>query len=86
MAQLQMQKDSGAMARDADNFICVSVFLSHLSFSESHVSSSALSEEIQSNLVEVAVKDYGSMKIDKLCSLPLLLLLPGAILPYMTQP
>ena len=51
------------MARDADNFIFVSVFLSHPNTSESRPSSSAISEEIQSGLVEVAVKNHGSIKM-----------------------
>lgn len=51
------------MARDADDFVFVSVFLSHPSVSESHPFSSAVSEEVQSSLVEAAVKNHGSIKM-----------------------
>lgn len=51
------------MARDADKFIFVSVFLSHPSISEHYSSSVAVSEGIRSGLVDVAVKNCGSLKM-----------------------
>lgn len=58
------------MARGAANFIFVSVFLSHPSISESHPFSSAVAEQIQTALWEVAVKNCGNIKM--MCSIPCL--------------
>lgn len=58
------------MARGAANFIFVSVFLSHPSISESHPFSSAVAEQIQTALWEVAVKNCGIIKM--MCSIPCL--------------
>lgn len=74
MSCLQMGKPSGAVAREEDNFIFLSVFLSCPNLSESHPSSGAVSEEIHSNLVQMAVKNHINIKI--MWSIPCLCCFP----------